>query len=87
MRFINLILSNFIGQLTTSMVEIYTLVAGSVFDKLIWCTIGPMSFLFGTYCTVLSLSQMALVIIVTNSINSLLIDSRCIPNGSHANHC
>ena len=27
--------------------------------------------------------------IVTNSINSLLIDSRCtcIPNGTHTNHC
>ena len=25
--------------------------------------------------------------IVTNSINSLLIDSRCIPNGAHTNHC
>ena len=25
--------------------------------------------------------------IITNSINSLLIDSRCIPNGTHTNHC
>ena len=25
--------------------------------------------------------------IVTNSINSLLIGSRCIPNGTHTNHC
>ena len=25
--------------------------------------------------------------IVTNSINSLLIGSRCIPNGAHTNHC
>ena len=25
--------------------------------------------------------------IVTNSINSLLIDSKCIPNGTHTNHC
>ena len=25
--------------------------------------------------------------IVTNSINSLLIGSRCIPNGAHASHC
>ena len=24
---------------------------------------------------------------VTNSINSLLIDSKCIPNGAHTNHC
>ena len=25
--------------------------------------------------------------IVTNSINSLLIGSRCIPNGAHTKHC
>ena len=25
--------------------------------------------------------------IVTNSINSLLTGSRCIPNGTHTNHC
>ena len=25
--------------------------------------------------------------IVTNSINCLLIGSRCIPNGTHTNHC
>ena len=25
--------------------------------------------------------------IITNSINSLLIGSRCIPNGAHTNHC
>ena len=25
--------------------------------------------------------------IITNSINSLLIGSRCIPNGAHNNHC
>ena len=25
--------------------------------------------------------------IVTNSINSLLIGSKCIPNGVHTNHC
>ena len=25
--------------------------------------------------------------IVTNSISSLLIGSRCIPNGAHTNHC
>ena len=25
--------------------------------------------------------------IVTNSINSLLIGSKCIPNGTHTNHC
>ena len=25
--------------------------------------------------------------IVTNGINSLLIGSRCIPNGTHTNHC
>ena len=50
----------------------------SVFDKLIWCTIGPKSFLFGT---------VNYDYIVTNSINSFLIDSKCIPNGTHTNHC
>ena len=25
--------------------------------------------------------------IVTNSINSLLIGSRCVPNSAHTNHC
>ena len=25
--------------------------------------------------------------IVSNSINALLIDSRCVPNGIHTNHC
>ena len=25
--------------------------------------------------------------IVTNSINCLLIDSKCLPNGAHTNHC
>ena len=25
--------------------------------------------------------------IITNSINSSLIDSRCIPNGTHTSHC
>ena len=25
--------------------------------------------------------------IVTNSIDSLLIGSRCLPNGAHTNHC
>ena len=59
----------------------------SVFDKLIWRTIGPKSFLFGT--AQLSLWAGGAVnydYIVTNSINSLLIGSRCIPNGAHTNH-
>ena len=34
----------------------------SVYDKLIWHTIGPMSFLFGT--AVLSLCQMAKLIMI-----------------------
>ena len=56
----------------------------SVFDKLIWHTIGPKSFLFGT--AQFSLWASGAVIydyIVTNSINSLLIGSRCILNGAH----
>ena len=86
----------------------------SVFDKLIWCTIGPKSFLFGTaqfslwasstvnydYIVHVHVHQcfykcihmygtpmVNCDYIVTNSINSLLIGSRCIPNGAHTNHC
>ena len=42
------------------------------------------------HCTVLSLGPDGAVnydYIITNSINSLLIGSRCIPNGAHTNHC
>ena len=59
----------------------------SVFDKLIWRTIGPKSFLFGT--AQFSLWASGAVIydyIVTNSINSLLIGLRCIPNDTHTDH-
>ena len=40
--------------------------------------------------TVLSLSASGVVnydYVVTNSINCLLIGSRCIPNDAHTNHC
>ena len=56
----------------------------SVFDNLIWCTIGPKSFLFGT--AQFSLWDSVAVnydYIVANSIISLLIGSRCIPNDTH----
>ena len=60
----------------------------NVFDKLIWCTIGPKSFLFGTAQFSLWASGAGNYdYIVTNSINCLLIGSRCIPNGTHTNHC
>ena len=36
------------------------------------------------HCTVLSLANGAINYFVTNS---LLIGSRCIPNGTHTNHC
>ena len=41
------------------------------------------------YCTVLSEPDGAVNYncIVTNSINSLLIGSRCIPNGAHTSDC
>ena len=55
----------------------------SVFDKLIWRTIDPKSSLFGT--AQFSLWPI-LYYIVTNSINSLLIGSRCVLNGAHTNH-
>ena len=35
-------------KLTDENIHIYTYTLTSVFDKLIWCTIGPKSFLFGT---------------------------------------
>ena len=57
----------------------------SVFDKLIWHTIGPKSFLFGT--TQLSLWASGAVnydYIVTNSINWLKMYSKC---HTHTNHC
>ena len=58
-----------------------------VFDKLIWRTIGPKSFLFGTaQFSLWASGAINYDYIVTNSINSLLIGSRCIPNGAHANH-
>ena len=57
-----------------------TLITISVFDKLIWCTIGLKSFI-----SVLS-GAVNYDYIVTNSINPLLIGSRCIPKGAHTNH-
>ena len=60
----------------------------SVFDKLIWCTIGPKSFLFSTaQFSIWANGAVNYDYIVTNNINSLLIGSRCIPNGAHTNHC
>ena len=59
----------------------------SVFDKLIWRTIGPKSFLFGTaQFSLWASGAVNYDYIVTNSINSLLIGLRCIPNGAHTNH-
>ena len=51
-------------------------------------TIGPKSFLFGTVQFSLWASgAVNYDYIVTNSIKSLLIGSRRIPNGAHTNHC
>ena len=59
----------------------------SVFDKLICRIIGPKSFLFGTaQFSLWASGTVNYDYIVTNSINSLLIGSRCIPNGAHTNH-
>ena len=59
---------------------------GSVFDKLIWRTIGPKSFLFCTAQFSLWASDTVNYdYIVTNSINSLIV-SRCVPNGAHTNY-
>ena len=66
----------------------YMYIHSSVFDKLIWCTICPKSFWFGTaQCSLWAIGTVNYDYIVTNSINSLLIGSRCIPNGVHINHC
>ena len=52
----------------------------SVFDKLIWCTIGLKSFLLGTaQFSLWASGAVSYDYIVTNSIKSLLIGSRCIP--------
>ena len=57
------------------------------FDKLIWRTIGPKNFLFGTaQFSLWASGTVSYDYIVTNTINSLLIGSRCIPNGAHTNH-
>ena len=55
--------------------------------KLIWCTIGPKSFLFGTaQFSLWASSTVNYDYIASNSINFLLIGSRCIPNGWPTNH-
>ena len=60
----------------------------SVFDKLMWRTIGPKSFLFGTaQYSLWASGAVNYDYIVTNNIKSLLIGSRCIPNDAHTNHC
>ena len=57
------------------------------FDKLIWHTIGPKIFLFGTaQFSLWASGAVNYDYIVTNSIKSSLIGSRCIPNGAHTNH-
>ena len=59
----------------------------SIFDKLIWHTIAPKNFLFGTaQFSLWANGTVNYDYIVTNSIKSLLIGSRCIPNGIHINY-
>ena len=59
----------------------------SVFDKFIWCTIGPMTFFIGTaQFSLWAIGAANYNYIVTNSINCLLIDSIYIPNGTHTDH-
>ena len=60
----------------------------SVFNKLIWCIIGPKSFLFGTaQFSLWASGTVNYDYIVTNSIKSLVIVSRCIPNSTYNNNC
>ena len=66
---------------------IYTYICTSVFDKLIWHTIGPKSFLFGTaWFSLWASGAVSYDYILSNSINSLLIGLRFIPNGAYLNH-
>ena len=59
----------------------------AMLDKLIWYTIGPKSFLFGTaQLTLWASGTVNYDYIVTNSIISLLIGSRCVHNGANTNH-
>ena len=63
------------------------IVISRVFDKIIRCTIGPKSFLFRTaQFSLWASGSVDYHYIVTNIINSLVISSRCIPNGAHTNH-
>ena len=65
----------------------YRSICLSVFDKLIWHTIGPKNFLFGTaQFSLWASGTVNYDYIVSNSIKSSLIGSRCIPNGAHTNH-
>ena len=61
--------------------------AFSVFDKLIWRTIDPKSLFDTAQFSLWASGTVSYDYIITNSINSLLIGSRCIPNGAHTIHC
>ena len=64
------------------------LAGASVFDKFIWCTIAPKRFLLGIpQFSLWASGAVNYDHIVTNSINVLLIGSRCIHNGTLTNHC
>ena len=57
------------------------------YHKLIWRTIGPKSFLFGTaHFSLWASGTVNHDYTVTNSIDSFLLGSRCISNGAHTNH-
>ena len=63
------------------------LVAYMYVYKLIWHTIDPKSFLFGTaHFSFCASGAVNYDYIFTNSINSLLTGSRYIPNGAHINN-
>ena len=72
-----------LGQCSITYMYMYI----SVFDKLIWHTIGPMSFFIGTaQFSLWAIGAANYDYIVTNSFNALLIGSRCTLNGTHPNH-
>ena len=60
----------------------------SVFDKLVWHTIGQRASYFALHSSLFRpVVQLILINIITNSINSLLFGAKCIPNGTHTNDC
>ena len=72
-------LMKWIRSVTHAHMHAYTHI--TVFDKLIWRIIGQRASYLAHF------GPVNYDYIVTNSINALIISSRCISNGAHTNHC